>query len=42
MLSLGRFPLVGVFCLVMAALAAGVMRYMVQGAEEVRQRPALS
>ena len=42
MLSLGRFPLVGVFCLAMAALAAGIMRYKVRGAEEARQRSAFS
>jgi predicted MFS family arabinose efflux permease len=42
MLSLGRFPLVGLFCLAMAAFAAGIMQYKVRGAEEVRQRSALS
>jgi predicted MFS family arabinose efflux permease len=42
MLSLGHFPLVGIFCLVMATLAAGIMRYKVRGAEEARQRSAIS
>ena len=36
MLSFGRFPLVGMFCLAMATLAAGIMRYKVRRAEEVR------
>ena len=31
MLAWGYFPLVGIFCLVMAVLAAGVMRYKVWG-----------
>ena len=42
MRSLGSFPFVGLSCLVMAALAAGIMRYKGQEAEEFRQRTALS
>ena len=36
MLSLGRFPLVGMFCLAMATVAAGIMQYKVRRAEERR------
>lgn len=36
MLSVGDFPLVGVFCLMMAVFAAVIMRYKVRGAEMVR------
>ena len=42
MLSLGHFPLVGIFCLAMATFAAGIMRYHVRGAEEVRQLSTLA
>jgi hypothetical protein len=36
MLSLGWFPLVGMFCLAMATVAAGIMRYKGRSAEEGR------
>ena len=42
MLSLGHFPFVGIFCLAMAALAAGIMRYKVRGTEEAHQRSTIS
>jgi predicted MFS family arabinose efflux permease len=36
MLALGWFPLVGMFCLAMATVAAGIMRYKVRRVEEGR------
>ena len=41
MLSFGQFPLVGIFCLVMATLAAGIMQYQVRKAEKARQQSFL-
>jgi predicted MFS family arabinose efflux permease len=41
MLALGRFPLVGMFCLAMATCAAGIMRYKVRRAEEGLERSAI-